>query len=81
MVSLYETLRSAVVTGQGDTEGMAALCFHGMYQGLAILRKTPPTLQPPSGRSTDCNFHCSSEFVQLLANLILHTYEELTHVC
>lgn len=60
---------------------MAALCFHGMYQGLAILLKTPPTPQLAPDRSLDRPFHRGSEFVQLLANLILHTHEELTHVC
>lgn len=74
-------MRGAVLAGQERTEGMAALSFHGMYQGLAVLLKTPATPQSAPGRSLERPFHCGSEFVQLVANLILHTYEELTHVC
>jgi hypothetical protein len=52
-----------------------------MWQGLAMLLKVP-TAPPPNppvpahpvpGRD--------SEFVRLIANLVLHTHSELTHVC
>ena len=47
--ALYATLRSALLLGQGCREGITALRFHGMWQGLEILLKAPtvPPQNPP----------------------------------
>ena len=77
----YEALRSACLLGQGCREGLTALRFHGMWQGLAILLKTP-TVSPPNPPVSAHPVPCrDSAFVRLLANLVLHTHSELTHVC
>lgn len=52
-----------------------------MLSGLAILLKAPA---PPKA-TVPCPVRPAlqrdSEFVRLLANLVLHTHSELTHVC
>src|SRR3972149_3382740 len=37
----YETLRAEVLSGRGRPEGLAALRFHGMVQGLVLLLTAP----------------------------------------
>lgn len=61
---------------------MTALRFHGMWQGLVILLKTPPTA-PPQVPPVPVHqpLRRDSELVRLLANLVLHTHSELAHVC
>lgn len=77
----YEALRANVLEGGARPEGLAAVRFHGMVRGLAILLKTPSA--PPTTRPalTDLPVQRDSALVRLLANLVLHTHSELTHVC
>ena len=79
-VACYEALRSARLPGQGGREELTALRFHGMWQGLAMLLNAPaaPPNPPVPAHPVSCR---DSEFVRLLANLVLHTHSELTHVC
>ena len=52
-----------------------------MLNGLAILLKA---LAPPSATVPGAvrpALQRDSEFVRLLANFVLHTHSELTHVC
>lgn len=82
-MALYETIRADLLTGRASPEGRAALRFHGMWQGLAILLKAPAaTAAPPPDPPPPVNqpLRRDSEFVRLLANLVLHTHSELTHV-
>ncbi len=77
----YETLRDDILNGRARPEGLAALRFHGLAQGLAILLKAPT-----GAPSTACTPLCPTagthrDFVRLLANLVLHTHSEVTHVC
>jgi hypothetical protein len=60
---------------------MAALRYHGMLCGLLILLTTP--MHPPAAANIPS---CPSPprdgaFVRLLANLLLHSQSEATHVC
>lgn len=81
-MSLYETIRTDLLAGRANPEGRAALRFHGMWQGLTILLKAPPAAVPPSSPPpVNQSLRRDSEFVRLLANLVLHTHSELTHVC
>lgn len=78
---MYETLRTAVLAGQPRPEGCAALRFHGMVGGLTtLLRATPPV---PSNRTADplpMTAPRDPQLVRLLANLVLATHTEVTHV-
>jgi hypothetical protein len=60
---------------------MAALRFHGMVQGLALLLKNPaqPVVLTPKRESAQ-PMQRDSEFVRVLANIVLRTHSELTHV-
>lgn len=78
-MALYETLRAAVIEGRARPEGMALLRFHGMAQGLMTLLRTDPT--PSASVPAPLPLPRDSAFVRLLANLVLHTHSELTHVC
>jgi len=78
---LYEQLRTDLVAGQARAEAMAALRFHGMLQGLAILLKAPTAVAPLVGVLGVQPLPRDSAFVRLFANLVLHTQAEVTHVC
>lgn len=83
-MTLYETLRTDFIEGRARCDGIAALRFHGMLQGLVILLKAPamPAAPPPSPHfPLSPSLRRDSEFVRLLANLVLLTHSELTHVC
>ena len=59
---------------------MAALRYHGMLPGLLILL-TPLPL-PAAANTPSCSSpQRDSAFVRLLANLVLHSQSEATHVC
>jgi hypothetical protein len=80
-VSVYETLRAEVLGGQGRPEGLGAVVYHGMLDGLAVLMSAvvphatyhPPTTAIPSIRD-------DRAFLRLMANMILQTQSEVKHV-
>jgi hypothetical protein len=74
-------LRTDILRGQGRPEGLAALRFHGMVQGLALLLRNaaPPAALTPK-RESATPMQRDSEFVRVLANIVLRTHSELTHV-
>lgn len=77
----YEGLRAEVLRGQGRPEGVAALRFHGMVQGLTLLLKSAaPPAAPTPKRDLAQPVQRDSEFVRVLANIVLRTHSELTHV-
>jgi len=74
-------LRADVLSGCGRPEGLAALRFHGMVQGLALLLKGAPqpiALMPKLESAKPVQR--DSEFVRVLANIVLRTHSELAHV-
>jgi len=81
-VGLYETLRAAVIAGQPNPEGCAAVRFHGMVRGLATLLRTAPATAPATSvsRAPSTVVPRDPELVRLLANIVLRTQTELTHV-
>lgn len=76
----YEDLRADVLAGRPCAEGRASLHYHGMLQGLAILLRP---ITPSSTPRVPVRTLPSSDngLVRLLANLVLHTQSEFTHVC
>ena len=81
-VAAYETLRRAVIDGKADhMEGVAALRYHGMLKGLAMFTQADvPRNSPAPHRESATAPQPPSEFVHMLANLVLRTHSELTHV-
>lgn len=78
----YEALRNAVIDGTQRPEGTAALRYHGMLRGLSVLLPSTTVIEaasPHSAQPPD-TLPGGDEFVRLLANLVLRTHSELTHV-
>jgi hypothetical protein len=81
-ITTYEALRANVLAQQSQAEGLAALRYHGMFPGLEILPRTEAT--PPAVTHNSFNLpspRYNNAMVRLLANFMLHTYSEHTHVC
>jgi len=80
-VSLYETLRSDVLRGAARPDGLGAVIYHGMLQGLVMLMSGPsaPTPWQPHMASAP-NVRGDRGLVRLLANMVLQTHLEVKHV-
>jgi hypothetical protein len=80
-VSLYETLRSDVLRGAARPDGLGAVIYHGMLQGLVLLMSGPsaPTPYQPHMASAP-NVRSDRGLVRLLANMVLQTHLEVKHV-
>ena len=77
----YEILRQAVMQHRPcRPAGMAALRFHGMWHGLGILKDAPEVAAPRQSTPHVDLLAPDQQFVRLVANLVLRTHKELTHV-
>lgn len=81
-IATYESLRATVLDGRPRRDGIAALRYHGMLQGLAILLQTTPTAvaAPVATALVGERLPADDQFVRLLANIVLRTHSELMHV-
>jgi hypothetical protein len=73
-------LRADVLSGRGRPEGVAALRFHGMMQGLTLLLKAGQPIAPTPKLESTKPIQCDSELIRVLANIVLRTHSELAHV-
>jgi hypothetical protein len=81
-ITTYETLRANVLAQPSQPEGLAALRYHGMFLGLEILLRTEATPSAVTYNSFNLPLpRDNNAMVRLLANFMLHTYSEHTHVC
>jgi hypothetical protein len=73
-------MRTWAVTGGPRPEGVGALHYHGMLQGLDILARSPAPQVPAPRPSRP--LAQQGAFVRQLANLVLlHIHAEAAHVC
>jgi hypothetical protein len=78
---VYERLRAEVLCGQARPDGLGAVVYHGMLDGLAVMMSVaaphvicqPPTAVIPGIRG-------DRTFLRLMANMILQTQSEVKHV-
>jgi hypothetical protein len=78
----YEQLRAEVLNGQVRPDGLAAMVYHGMIRGLAVIlteptaaaRSSPPRVPTPEGVSLD------RELLRLIANMVLQSQSQVMHV-
>jgi hypothetical protein len=78
---LYEALRATVIDGQPNHEGCAAMRFHGMVRGLTTLLRALPMAPPASAsRVPVAVAPRDPQLIRLLANILLCTHAEVTHV-
>ena len=80
MVATYELLRADVLRGQARPEGLGAIVYHGLVEGLKLLCSS-------AARSASSVQHASApqiarnrELLRLLANMVLQTQSEVMHV-
>lgn len=81
MVASYEKLRSDVLLAQARPEGIGAVIYHGLLDGMALLCSAPDhdasrvrRLATPRPAVPD------HELLRLLTNMVLQTQSELMHV-
>jgi hypothetical protein len=78
----YEQLRAEVLNGQARPDGLAAMVYHGMIRGLAVIlteptpeaRSSPSRVPAPEGVSLD------RELLRLIANMVLQSQSQVMHV-
>jgi hypothetical protein len=78
----YEQLRAEVLNGQARPDGLAAMVYHGMIRGLAVIlteptaetSSSPSQVSPPEGVSLD------RELLRLIANMVLQSQSQVMHV-
>jgi hypothetical protein len=78
----YERLRARVINSQPYPEGLAAIVYHGMARGLAVMltepaanvRSSPLQVSAPEGSSFN------QELLRLIANMVLQSQSEVMHV-
>lgn len=81
MVAMYEQLRAEVLLGRGRPEGVGAVIYHGLLDGVALLCSSADCLAPRSERpSTPQPSVPDRELLRLLTNMVLQTQSEVMHV-
>jgi hypothetical protein len=78
----YEQLRAGVINAQPYVEGLAAIVYHGMARGLAvILTATAPNLasSPPRVCASQ-GVPLDRELLRLIANMVLQSQSQVMHV-
>jgi hypothetical protein len=74
-------LRSEVLRGHARPDGLGAIVYHGLIHGLSLLSQTIPELAPPVATGLSLpNVRTDPQFLHLLANMVLRTHQEVTHV-
>jgi len=80
-VSVYETLRGEVLRGQARPEGLGAVVYHGMLDGLAMLMAAAiPYVTCHTPSTALSSVRDDRAFLRLVANMILQTQCEVKHV-
>jgi len=78
---LYERLRYEVLAGQACREGLSAIVYHGLISGLSLLSSQgAPCMAPVVTARAVPNVRTDPQFLHVLANMVLQTHQELTHV-
>jgi hypothetical protein len=82
MIGAYEQLRTEALRGEARPEGFGAVVYHGMIEGLKRLFAASAhdaALAAPSPAISAPITH-DRQLLRLLANMVLQTQSELTHV-
>jgi hypothetical protein len=81
MVAMYELLRADVLSGLARPEGLGAIIYHGLIEGLTLLCSSTARATAIAHRaSTHQPQIRDRELVRLLANMVLHAQSEVMHV-
>ncbi len=81
MVERYEQLRADVLLGRAHPEGLGAVIFHGLLDGMALLCSSiGPVISLAQNPSTPRPSVPDRELLRLLTNIVLQTQLEVMHV-
>lgn len=81
MVAVYERVRAEVLHGQARPEGLGALIYHGLIEGLRLLCSSGATAVAVERRTLSSQpVRRDRELLRLLANMVLQTQSEVMHV-
>jgi hypothetical protein len=80
-LDLYEGLRAAVLCERLGMDGMGAIVFHGMWQGLVVLitTHTGPTIGVQTAQTALPAAVHDRQLVHLLANIKLAADSQVCH--
>jgi len=78
----YEQLRARVINSQPYPEGLAAIVYHGMARGLAVMLTAPAAnvTSSPLPVSAPEGSSFNRELLRLIANMVLQSQSEVMHV-
>jgi hypothetical protein len=82
MVSAYEQLRAEVLRAEARPEGLGAVVYHGMIEGMKLLGTSsggggsPAAVAVSSARPIAHD----RDLLRLLTNMVLQAQSEVTHV-
>jgi hypothetical protein len=83
----YEALRAAALAGQASAAGLGAIVYHGLIEGLAVLRGTAAASGPVPARTRSpapvvpvAAPRGDPQLLRLLANMVLQMQTEVRHV-
>lgn len=81
MVAVYERVRAEVLHGQARPEGLGAVMYHGLVEGLRLLCSPSAAGAPVGPRALSPQpVRRNRELLRLLANMVLQTQSEVMHV-
>ncbi len=70
-----------MLAGQAHCEGLSAIVYHGLIRGLSLLSSPgAPSVAVAATARTVPNVRTDPQFLHVLANMVLRTHQELTHV-
>lgn len=80
-MATYELLRADVLRGQARPEGLGAVIFHGLIEGLTLLCSSSARGATSTQRASSTQpIADDRDLLRLLANMVLQTQSEVKHV-
>ena len=78
----YEQLRARVINSQPYPEGLAAIVYHGMLHGLAVIltEAAPNVASSPLQACASEGVSFDRELLRLIANMVLQSQSQVMHV-
>jgi len=79
-LATYETLRAEVIGGQARPAGLAAVIYHGMLRGLAVILTDValPAVSAPRAPASDFS-SVDPDLLRLVANMVLKLQSQVNH--
>lgn len=78
----YEQLRTEVLSGNIRPEGLAAIAYHGMVRGLAVILAELAATTPssPSSWLPSNEASLDRDLLRLIVNMVLQSQSQVMHV-